>query len=153
MSFASTIAQAAAAIAPRWAVVLCTLLALLVIAIHILALANADMHPSRRRIRTANGFLMMLGVASLSYAIGVASPAHPREFALAWTIVMALMAMIVGVACIDALNSLRLHAIERRGVRRELDKARLEVLGVTARQRPQGPSRPPSGPPPSNTPA
>ena len=65
---------------------------------------------SRKRIRIANGILMMCGVVSLAYAVGVATPDRPREFTLSWTLVLSLMAIIVGVACIDALNSLRLHA-------------------------------------------
>lgn len=140
---------------PRWVIVVVALGALFVISVHILLLAHADTHPSRKRIRIANGFLMMVGVVALAYAIGMASPSNPRQFTLAWTFVMAMMAMIVGVSCIDALNSLRLHALERREVRRELDRARLEVLGLTAGaktggQPPQAP-RPPSAPPPSNT--
>ena len=151
-SLADTISQASpGSLAPGWAVVLVAMLALLVIAIHVLSLSRASTHPSRRRIRIANGFLMMLGVAALAYAIGVATPDRPRQFTIAWTLVMSLMAMVIAVACIDALNSLRLNAIDRRVVRRELDLARLEVLGLTSQGRSDRPQSP--GPPQANTPA
>lgn len=154
LSWLSTLAQSGEAIAPRWAVVLVASLALLVIVVHVISLMHADTHPSRRRIRIANGLLMMGGVVSLAYAVGGVTPDKPREFTFAWTLVLSLMAMIVGVACLDALNSVRLHAAQRRAVRRELDKARLEVAVRTGRLGPRGPgsSPPPSGPP-ANTPA
>jgi uncharacterized protein involved in response to NO len=149
--FSATLAQGGGPMAPRWAVITVSFLALLVIAIHILSLARTITHPSRKRIRIANGFLMMVGVVALAYAVGVASPDKPRQFTLAWTSVMSMMVLIVGMACLDALNNVRLNALERKAVRRELDLARLEVLGVTS----SGPRNepPPSPPPPSNTPA
>lgn len=127
-------------------------LALLVILFHVISLLHADTHPSRRRIRTANALLMMAGVVSLAYAVGVATPDQPRQFTFAWTLVLSLMAMIVGVACLDALNSVRLHWAERKAVRRELDKARLEVAVRTARPGHGGADlSPPSSDPPANT--
>lgn len=158
------LAQSGETLAPRTPVLFVAVLALAVITLHVLSLVNADTHPSRKRIRIANGILMMCGVVSLAYAVGVATPDRPREFTLSWTLVLSLMAIIVGVACIDALNSLRLHASERRALRRELDHARLDVLGVTARPAPQPvtnlsskpvPPTPPQtpGPPDANTPA
>lgn len=149
-----TLAESGEAIAPRWAVVLVASLALLVIVVHVIFLMHADTHPSRRRIRIANGLLMMVGVVSLAYAVGGVTPDQPREFTFAWTLVLSMMSMIVGVACLDALNSVRLHAAQRRAVRRELDKARLEVVARTGRSgRGGADSSPPPGGPPANTPA
>lgn len=155
------LAQSGETLAPRTPVLIVAVLALAVITLHVLSLVNADTHPSRKRIRIASGILMMCGVVSLAYAVGVATPDRPREFTLSWTMVLSLMAIIVGVACIDALNSIRLHASERRALRRELDHARLEVIGVTAsRLAPEpasnpAPPTPPQtpGPPDANTPA
>lgn len=132
--------------------------AIVVILIHVLSLVGADVSPSRKRIRIANAMLMMLGVASLANALGVASPDRPREFTLAWTFVMCSMAMVIGVACLDALNTVRLHSCERRAVRRELDTARLEVMVLTQGLANGGPAKgnntkaSPSSPPQANTP-
>ncbi|MFO7253458.1 MAG: hypothetical protein DIU60_022165 [Actinomycetes bacterium] len=93
---------------------------LLVIAAHTLALQrDPDIPPVRRRIRTANGVLMMFTTALLAYAISVVTPATPSAFALAWLAVVGLLAIIITVALLDAAHTLRLHAQARRELRRE----------------------------------
>ncbi len=93
---------------------------LLVIAAHTLALQrDPDIPPVRRRIRTANGVLMMLTTTLLAYAISIVTPANPNAFALAWLAVVGLLTIIITVALLDAAHTLKLHAQSRRDLRRE----------------------------------
>ena len=85
-----------ASLAPWWAVMPMAAVAMLVIASHVLLLGTSDMPASRRRIRAANGLLMMFTLPLAAYALGVADPAaRPRPFLLAWMLVSGLVMIVL----------------------------------------------------------
>jgi quinol-cytochrome oxidoreductase complex cytochrome b subunit len=90
---------------PLWAVAPPTILVMLFLAGHVNAMREADTNPRRRRIRTANGVLMMFTAALLAHALAIVSPSDSRTFLLTWIIIIALLGFIILLALIDALNS------------------------------------------------
>lgn len=100
--------------------------AMLVIAAHTLATQRAPMPQTRRRIRTANGVLMLFLTAMLAYALsimkhaqagGAASASETREFVIVWMVIMGLLPTVVLLAIFDVLNTVRLHAEVRKRLR------------------------------------
>lgn len=91
---------------------------LLLVAAHVALLSRVDMPESRRRIRRVNAWIMLVTIPVAIYAFCVASPAAPRAFALSWMAVLGLVAIVLMLACMDMLNTLRLHRAEQREVRR-----------------------------------
>ena len=119
------------ALAPWWAVMPLALIALLVLAGHVLSLARIDMPASRRRIRTANGLVMMLVVPMGAYAVGFADPKHDqRSFVLAWMMVAGLLLVVLFVAALDIVNTWRLHRREHRDLVRTVVRPGPERVGT-----------------------
>jgi protein-S-isoprenylcysteine O-methyltransferase Ste14 len=117
----TTLAAGGHALAPWWAVLPLALLTLLVLAGHVLSLARIEMPASRRRIRTANGLVMMLTVPLGAYAVGIADPRQDqRSFVLAWMMVAGLLLVVLLVAGLDIVNTWRLHRREHRDLVRTL---------------------------------
>jgi uncharacterized membrane protein YozB (DUF420 family) len=118
----------AASLLPAWIVVPVAAAAMLVLAAHVLALQQTPMPPRRRRIRTANGLLMMLVSSLLAYALGVAptvgnpttNPEAARTFLLVWSMIMSLLAVIIGLAALDVAHTARLALGVRRKLRDDL---------------------------------
>src|SRR5687768_3392312 len=104
---------------PPWIALPAAGMAMLFIAGHVLVMYRADVPPSRRRIRVAAG-LMMVVAGLLGYGFGVATPAQGSVFALTWMAIMGLLGIVVGVAMIDVVNNMRLHAEDRRALRRAM---------------------------------
>lgn len=97
---------------------------LALVAAHVALLSRArEMPDSRRRIRRVNGWLMLGTVPIAVYAFCIASPATPRSFALSWMAVLGLVSIVLMLACLDILNTLRLHRAEQREIRRGLAEA------------------------------
>ncbi len=105
---------------PAWVAVPLGALTLIMLAAHMRALAVADMPESRRRIRTANGWVMLLATPVTAYAFGVATPADPRLFLLSWLAVAGLLAIVLLLAAIDIMNTGRLSLDARQELRRDL---------------------------------
>jgi hypothetical protein len=120
------------AILPAWLVLPIAVLALIVLAGHLLGLiAAADMDPQRRRIRTTNTVLMMLAVPLVAYGFGIATPAQARTYVYVWVLVSALLFLVVLVAMLDMLHSWRLHRIQLREIRKQMALARsLDARGA-----------------------
>lgn len=91
---------------------------LLLVAAHVALLSRVDMPESRRRIRRVNGWIMLGAIPVAVYAFCVATPASPRAFTLSWMAVLGLVAIVLMLACMDILNTLRLHRAEQREIRR-----------------------------------
>jgi hypothetical protein len=104
---------------PPWIGLPVAAVVLIVIAAHLLALQNSAAPPSRKRIRTANGLLMMLVTTLLAYAFSIVTPTQPSLFVLAWLAIIGLLTIVIGVALIDVLNTYKLHREHRRDIRRE----------------------------------
>lgn len=108
---------------PWWVVVPLTAVVMLTIAAHVQAVQGSEMPASRRRIRLANGLLMLVTTPMLAFAVTVSHRGSPRAFAAAWVLVMALLAMIVFLALLDIANTVRLNARERAALGREAAEA------------------------------
>lgn len=116
-------------VAPAWLIVPLAILAMLVIAAHILVLPKVEMPDSRRRIRTANGMLMLFTTPIFAYALAIADPAQDqRAFVLSWMMVAGLLVIILLVAMFDIANTFRLHREHLRALREELKREREEEI-------------------------
>jgi uncharacterized membrane protein YhaH (DUF805 family) len=110
-------------IAPTWFVLPLAMIALLVVAAHMIVLrehAIGKMPESRRQIRMVTGWIMMFTIPLTAYGFGIVHPAQEQEFLYAWTCIVGLLGLIVFMACIDAMNSIRLATVQRRALRDQL---------------------------------
>jgi hypothetical protein len=114
------LAQAAAPVASAWIMIPVACVAMLVVAAHVIALGKAEMPASRRRIRSASGALMLLTIPVLAYASSIVTPAQTRLFVLSWTLGVGLLTLVVALALLDMLNTLRLHRAEKAALRQSL---------------------------------
>lgn len=98
------------------------MIALLVVAAHLLVLrehAIGKMPESRRQIRMITGWVMMFTIPLIAYGFGIVSPSNQQEFVLAWTCIVGLLGGIVLLACVDAINSIRLARRQTRKLNQE----------------------------------
>lgn len=103
-------------IAPVWLVMPLAFVVLLMLITHMWLLRKDDMPASRKRIRIANGTLMMFATPLVAYALGVAVPAQGRTFAFAWVAVTGIVVVVLFLAIMDMLNTWRLSLTERRAI-------------------------------------
>ena len=113
---------------PFWIVAPPTVLVMLFLAGHVMALQQADIEPRRKRIRTVTGVLMMLTSALLAHALAIISPSDTRTFLLAWLMIVALLGFIILLAAFDALNSCAVYRQAMSRTRRTLKKPPLHPL-------------------------
>jgi hypothetical protein len=114
------------------------LLAMITCAAHLLGPARSATPASRRRIRQANGFVMLFAIPLLTIGFGVIDPhRHPDQWLLTWITAIALLTMGVGLAMLDALNTMRLHQLARRHLRDTLADARAELRARREGRSPQ----------------
>ncbi len=109
-------------IAPTWIVLPLAMIALILQAGYLLALRELPpgrIPPSRKRIRTATGWLSMFAIPLTAYGFGIATPADPTTFAIVWMVVIGLVAAILMLAVLDAVNTMRLHRKAKRRLRGE----------------------------------
>ncbi|HHN78211.1 MAG TPA: hypothetical protein ENK11_05990 [Phycisphaerales bacterium] len=108
-------------ILPFWFVGPLAGLTMLVIAGHLLAMRDAkDRIPaSRYRIRTVNGGIMLVAVPLLASAFSVIPTNRPRPFLLIWTACIGLLAVVVVLALLDAINNARLGLLEAQRLHEE----------------------------------
>jgi hypothetical protein len=112
-----------APIAPTWFVLPLAMIALLVVAAHMIVLrehAIGKMPESRRQIRMMTGWIMMFTIPLTAYGFGIVTPAQEQEFIYSWSCIVGLLGLIVLMACVDALNSIRLAKLQRRALQEEL---------------------------------
>ncbi|NRA57854.1 MAG: hypothetical protein HRU13_07025 [Phycisphaerales bacterium] len=107
-------------IVPIWVSAPLAMLSLVVIAAHLIAMRSADMPESRKRIRTANGWLMLVTVPVLAIAFSLVSSANPRQFALVWAIAILLLGLVLVMAFVDIGNNLRLAREKQKRLHRTL---------------------------------
>lgn len=113
---------------PPWLVLPIGGVMLIILAAHISATEERTTPQSRRRIRVANGWIMLMLAPLLSAGFGIVSPStHPRAFALVWIAVILLLLVVILLALMDIANTIRLamHA------RRQFDQA-AQRLGAEA---------------------
>ena len=107
-------------IVPIWVSAPLAMLTLVVIAAHLIAMRSADMPESRKRIRTANGWLMLITVPVLAIAFSLVSSANPRQSALVWAIAILLLGLVLVMAFVDIGNNLRLAREKQKRLHRTL---------------------------------
>ncbi len=122
----------AATMASPWIVLPLAGLTTLLIGSHVMSVQVSDMHAVRKRLRIANGLIMMFVAATLAYALGAVTlvtdpklhPAQARAFIIVWVVIVALLSIVVALAIIDALGTagwgLRTHQAMHRDFRAKL---------------------------------
>jgi len=81
---------------------------------HLLIAVPRTTPPSRRRIRRANGYVMLTVVPLVTLGFSGLDPrAKPGPWLLIWIAATALLALAVALAFIDAANTIRLHRRDR----------------------------------------
>ncbi len=110
-------------IAPSWLVFPLAGFTLVVVLWHLSGVIRGDVEPSRRRIRMANGLIMLTLVPLIAYAFGIATTDSPRWFAMSWLGVMGLLGLMIVLAILDSANTAKLHAAERIELRRQTREA------------------------------
>ena len=110
--------------------------AVLLVAAQLLALHASSVPASTKRIRTAAGVLMLALTPFVVYLFGFASADEPRRFILCWAVVVGLIGILVMLAVMDAFNSSRIHAAERRKLRRELEATRAKIVAQSRVSKP-----------------
>ncbi len=100
-----------------------------VLACHILALWNADMPSSRRRIRMFSSMLMLLATPLIAWATAILVPeTQARAWVLAWTAITGLLCIVLLIALIDMVNNYRIAARDRAEARRQLRESQRRLL-------------------------
>jgi hypothetical protein len=140
---ATLLAQAAgpprSPLVPTWLAVTAATITLIGLMIHMRFLMTADIPPSRKRIRTVNGWLMLAAIPLLAYAFGFASPSQARLFGLVWAGSVGLIGIIVMLAMLDILNNWRLHRRASRALRDDLNAMRSQHRGGVTTSEIHGP--------------
>lgn len=116
----------------RWAVFAIAAAALVVVVVHVESVRRSDMPASRRRIRLANGWLMLFTVPVIAAGFIAASPASPRLFVMVWMVAIGLVGLILMLACLDMLNTYRLARQQRRELIDQLNEVRRRLLESAA---------------------
>ena len=111
---------------------------MLIVAAHLWWLAGSGPPASRRRIRQANGALMLMLVPLLTAGFSLLDHrTSPREWGLVWIAAMTLLVGILMFALLDTLNTIRLRRRVRAALARRLAALRAEVRAA-ARERRDG---------------
>lgn len=118
---------------PAWAVIPPAIVLLLLLAGHVRAVQTGGGPMSRVRIRTANGYVMMLVASLLACAVSVVPTRDPRLFVTVWMVVVGLLGMMIALGMADAMNNVRLA----RRMRGDIDErvARAVRAAREARER------------------
>lgn len=105
---------------PIWVSAPLAMITLVTVAAHLLAMRGADMPESRRRIRTANGWLILVTAPVLVVAFSVVTPNNARQFALVWAVATALVCFTIVMAFVDMANNLRIARNQRKKLSRTM---------------------------------
>ncbi|MCA9292997.1 MAG: hypothetical protein KDA20_04205 [Phycisphaerales bacterium] len=104
------------------------MLAMITCAAHLLGPARQAAPASRRRIRQANGFVMLFAIPLLTIGFGVIDPnARPQTWLLTWIAAIALLTMAIGLAFLDVANTMRLHHAARKRLAHSMAQARTQL--------------------------
>lgn len=120
---------------PLWAVAPPCLLLMLVLAGYVMALKEADVPESRRRIRTAGCIVMMMTQPMIVYLFAIVTPSSPRKFMLTWAMLIGLLGMLVFLALVDVINNFRLHTKMKNQLRIDMASIKADVSKIVAEER------------------
>jgi len=130
-------------IAPTWFVLPIALIALVLQAGYLIAIKEQRpdrMPPSRKRIRIATGWLSIFAIPLSAYGFGIASPSDAGTFTVVWMLVIGLIAAIVMLAVLDAVNTMRLQRKAGYRVRKEMREHLSQDLDELREQQDRGAS-------------
>lgn len=118
---------------------------MIVVAAHAQALAKAPGVPeSRRRIRLANAVLMLLTIPMLTAGFSLISGVQrPRLWVMVWLLSTLLVGMILILAVIDTLNTVRISRRRRQELREQLSVYRADLVELARRDRTKDAPSPP----------
>lgn len=102
-----------------WIVIPLAIVVMLFIAGHIFAIHTVPMPPSMRRIRTANGLVMLGLTPLLAFGLCMSRPDNQKLFVVVWLLIIGLVAIVLLMAGLDMVNNLRLYSHSRRQLSRE----------------------------------
>jgi hypothetical protein len=123
---------------PVWLVLPLSGIALLTIGGHLASLGRSGMQGTRRRIRTANGWVLLVLAALLTYALGFVdmlpsgggSIGQVRAFVLVWMAIMGLVPLVLALAGMDVANTMRMRRAAARELRRRLQMDAVRDLQI-----------------------
>lgn len=110
-----------------WIVFPAAAAAMIGLARHVETLRRAAMPPSRRRIRLVNAWVMLLSVPLMAFGFGAAGPSGVgggSGFVVVWAAVFVLTGVVLLLACLDMLNTLRLARRQRREWLAQIERVR-----------------------------
>ncbi len=111
---------------PAWIILPITLGMMLLVSSHMSRIQRSEEPSSRKRIRVANGWIVLFALGFTAAGFSLISPSlNPRLFFIVWAISLVLITTTVMLAMADVLNTLRL--IRRVGVRMRQEAARTSV--------------------------
>lgn len=108
------------------------IIGMIVVAAHAQALARAPGIPeSRRRIRLANSVLMLVTIPLLTSGFSlISATSRPRLWVMVWMLSTLLVGMILILAVLDTLNTVRLSRRRRQALREELSHYRAGLIDL-----------------------
>lgn len=131
---------------PAWMVVPPALILVIAVGSHMMAMRESPMPESRKRLRTANGVVMMLTAPLTAYAFCAVSPQDPRFFVLTWAAVLGMVGIVIALAVADIVNNLFLARQHTRALRahlREFQQSLIEYARQNTDAKPPVPPAPP----------
>ncbi|MCE2966123.1 MAG: hypothetical protein ACK55O_03850 [Phycisphaerales bacterium] len=105
---AGSSALSGAPLVPAWIGIPLAGIVMLLASAHVVMLQSVDVPPSRRRIRTASGLIILVLAPLLCYAMCIASTANARQFVLVWMAVLGLLFIVLMLAIMDMFNNVRI---------------------------------------------
>lgn len=125
----------AQALVSPWGAVPVAALVMILIAGHIVRVEERTTPSSRRRLRMANGWVMLVTAPLIAAGASVFDPwAQQRAFTLTWLMIIALLAVSIAIAFVDIANTL---ILARRAARRLRRESALAALADVRRRRAQ----------------
>jgi hypothetical protein len=115
---------------PAWLVLPVAVLTLLVLGGQFWTMSAAAMDGQRKRLRQATTFMLMLLTPVAAYGFGIAAPARGREYVFVWVLIAALLFIIIMLALLDMLHSLRLYRQQMSQVRAQIARERAQGLAA-----------------------
>lgn len=92
------------------------------VGVHLFLIGRSGAPASTRRIRTANGLVMLVLLPALACGLSLVhkgSVGEARVFVLTWMLIVGLVGIVLGLALLDLMNNVRL-AVKARRHRNEL---------------------------------
>ena len=107
-------------------------LAVCLVGLHLYLIGHSGAPASTRRIRTANGLVMLVLIPALACGLSLVhkgSAGEARVFVLTWMLIVGLVGIVLGLALIDLMNNLRL-TVKTRRLRNQLAAEHLALAAM-----------------------